>query len=181
MYFDGVTVERDQAVEMRDGTLLRADVYRPERSGRYPVLLHRTPYNKAGAQSGVFQHPAWYARQGYIVVVQDTRGRFASQGNFEPYRDEGDDGFDSIAWAARVGQSTGKVGTYGFSYAGANQLLAAAKRPSALACASIGCAGADFFDGWTYRGGALQLAFIISWTLQALAGADEPANRIGRP
>ncbi len=172
MDFDGVSVQRDLAVEMRDGTVLRADVYRPRRPGPHPVLVLRTPYNKVGAQSGVFGHPAWYARHGYIVAVQDTRGRFASDGTFEPYRHEAEDGFDTIAWAAELSGSTGRVGTYGFSYAGANQLLTAILEPPALACAAVGCAGGDFFDGWTYRGGALQLAFIISWTLQALAGPD---------
>jgi predicted acyl esterase len=81
----GVTVERDVAAVMRDGITLRADVYRPETPGEYPVLVQRTPYNKVIAQNICFQHPAWYARQGYIVVVQDTRGRFASDGEFNPY------------------------------------------------------------------------------------------------
>jgi putative CocE/NonD family hydrolase len=172
MYLGGVVLECDRPVPMSDGTILRADIYRPERPGRYPVLLQRTPYNKATAQTGVYQHPAWYARQGYIVVIQDTRGRFASGGSFEPYRDEARDGADTIGWAAQVDGSTGKVGTFGFSYAGANQLLAAQRKPAGLVCASVGCAGTDFFDGWTYRGGALQLAFILSWSLQALAGPD---------
>jgi putative CocE/NonD family hydrolase len=172
MTFGDVRLERDQPATMADGVVLRADVYRPERQGQYPVLLQRTPYNKRIAQMGVYQHPAWYARRGYIVVVQDTRGRFASDGRFEPYRDEGQDGAESIAWAASLQGSTGKVGTFGFSYAGANQLLAAVQQPPALACAAVGSAGSDFFDGWTYRGGALQLAFVISWTLQALAGPE---------
>lgn len=172
MDFAGATLERDCPVPMRDGTILRADVYRPASGGRHPVLLLRTPYNKATAQSGVYEHPAWYARQGYVVVVQDTRGRFASAGAFEPYRREGEDGADTIAWAAELGGGNGRVGTFGFSYAGANQLLAAQAKPPGLACAVVGCAGADFFDGWTYRGGALQLAFILSWTLGALAIPD---------
>jgi uncharacterized protein len=185
MTFAGVRLERDQPARMTDGAILRADIYRPSEDGRYPVLLLRTPYNKRFAQTGVYQHPTWYARRGYIVVVQDTRGRFASDGIFEPYRDEAQDGADSVAWAAGLEGSTGKVGTFGFSYAGANQLLAAAKRPPGLACAAVGCAGTDFFDGWTYRGGALQLAFVISWTVQALAlpeamrrGDTKQANRI---
>ena len=158
----------------------------PGEDGRYPVLLQRTPYNKRSAQTGVYQHPAWYARRGYIVAVQDTRGRFASDGIFEPYRDEAHTGCaDQLAWTGQSLVIDGKVGTFGFSYAGANQLLAAAKRPPGLACAAVGCAGSDFFDGWTYLGGALQLAFVISWTVQALAlpeamrrGDTKQANRI---
>lgn len=172
MDFVGVSLDRNCPVPMTDGTLLRADVYRPSAPGRFPVLLLRTPYDKTTAQSGVYEHPSWYARQGYVVVVQDTRGRFASSGSFEPYRWESEDGADTIEWAAQLKGANGKVGTYGFSYSGASQLLAAQKRPSGLVCAAIGCAGADFFDGWTYRGGALQLAFVLSWTLGALAIPD---------
>jgi putative CocE/NonD family hydrolase len=168
----GVTVERDRPIAMRDGTVLVADIYRPADSGRYPVLLQRTPYNKSFAQTGVYQHPAWYARHGYVVIVQDTRGRFASEGTFEPYRHEARDGADTIAWATTLEGTTGKVATYGFSYAGSSQLLAAGESPCGLAAAAVGCSGSDFYDGWTYRGGALQLAFVISWTLQALAGPD---------
>ena len=172
MDLGGVVVERDLAAPMRDGVVLRADVYRPSGLGEYPVLMQRTPYDKRFAQTGVYQHPAWYARQGYIVIVQDVRGRFASDGVFDPYRHEALDGFDSIAWAASLQGSSGKVGTFGFSYAGVCQLMAAALRPPALAAAAVGMAGSDFYDGWTYRGGALQLAFILSWTVQALAPPD---------
>jgi predicted acyl esterase len=76
----GVTVQRDHPVPMRDGVTLAADLYCPNGVHEpLPVLLQRTPYNKRFAQTGVYQHPAWYARQGYVVVVQDTRGRFASE------------------------------------------------------------------------------------------------------
>lgn len=176
MQFGDVQIERDSPVPMRDGTILRADIYRPPSKGPHPVLLQRTPYNKATAQTGVYQHPVWYAQQDYIVVVQDTRGRFASDGAFEPYRHEGNDGADTIAWASELEGSTGKVGTFGFSYAGSNQLLAAGRKPKGLTCAAIGCAGTEFYDGWTYRGGALQLAFVISWTMQAL-GVPEALRR----
>ncbi len=171
-YIGDVTLERDRPATMRDGTILRADVYRPRGPGPYPVLLQRTPYNKMFAQTCVYQHPAWYARHVYVVVVQDVRGRFASDGRFDPYRHEAEDGADTIAWAASLEAVTGRVGTFGCSYAGANQLLAAGQAPPALACSVVGCAGDDFYDGWTYRGGALQLGFVISWILQALAGPD---------
>ncbi len=71
-----------------------------------PILIQRTPYNKLFAQTGVYQHPAWYARHGYVVVVQDTRGRFASGGDFEPYAHEAEDGADTIGWAAALPNST---------------------------------------------------------------------------
>ena len=98
----GVTVERDVAAPMRDGTLLRADVYRPEGPGTFPVLVNRTPYDKRVAQGITYQHPAWYARQGYVVVVQDSRGRWASEGDWYPFLHEAQDGFDTVEWAARL-------------------------------------------------------------------------------
>ncbi len=101
----GVTVQRDHPVPMRDGVTLAADVYRPSGVREpLPVLLQRTPYNKRFAQTGVYQHPAWYARHGFVVVVQDTRGRFASEGAFEPYAREAEDGADTIGWAAALAQ-----------------------------------------------------------------------------
>jgi putative CocE/NonD family hydrolase len=171
-YLGGVTVERDVAGRMRDGTLLRADVYRPEQEGEYPVLLQRTPYDKTVAQQIVYQHPAWYARRGYVVVVQDPRGRFTSDGEFRPYLDEATDTADTIAWAATLPGTTGRVATYGFSYPGANQLLGSAEQPAELACIAPGFTGNDFYDGWTYVGGAFSLAFIVSWVQPLLALPD---------
>lgn len=168
----GVTLERDVPVPMRDGVVLRADVYRPETPGSHPVLLQRNPYGKAWAQGIVFQHPAWYARHGYIVVVQDTRGRFASDGAFEPYRNEARDGADTIRWASALPGANGQVGTFGFSYAGATQLLAAAEQPGGLRCCAPGFTSSDFYDGWTYVGGALSQAFLISWVVSTLAPGD---------
>ena len=168
----GVTLERDLPATMRDGTVLRSDVYRPEEPGTFPVLVMRTPYSKTSGQGLVYQHPAWYARQGYIVAVQDTRGRFASDGRFDPHRFESEDGADTIRWASKLTGSNGKVATYGFSYAGALQLLAAAERPAELVCCAPGFTNDDFYDGWTYVGGAFNHAFIISWVVQQLAIAD---------
>jgi uncharacterized protein len=167
-----VVVQKGVAVPMRDGTVLRADVYRPPAPGRYPALLLRTPYDKAVAQQVTYRHPAHYARHGYLVVVQDVRGRYASAGAFAPYRHEAADGADTIAWAAGLDGCTGRVGTYGFSYAGASQLLAAADRPAALSCAAPAFTSSDFYDDWTYVGGALNQAFVVSWVVQMLAVPD---------
>lgn len=165
----GVDVEHDVPVPMRDGTVLRADVYRPTKGADHPVLLQRTPYDKRFAQNFVYQHPAWYARQGYVVVVEDVRGRYASDGSFYPGRNEGTDGADTIAWAAGLPGTNGRVGSYGFSYPGMVQLQAAAEQPPALACAVPAFTGGDFYDGWTYQGGAFNHAFAISWVIQFLA------------
>jgi hypothetical protein len=127
-----VRVERDIAVPMRDGVVLRADVYRPERTGRFPVLVYRTPYGKHLAAESYQIHRKAVARN-YVVVLQDVRGRYASDGRFDPYRQEGADGFDTIEWAARQPWSNGVVGTYGLSYPGAVQWLAAMEAPPSLA------------------------------------------------
>ena len=81
-----VRKEANVPAKMRDGTILYADIYRPVEAGTYPVLLIRLPYNKAFAQSFVYGPPEWYAAQCYIVVSQDVRGQFASQGTFYPFR-----------------------------------------------------------------------------------------------
>ena len=95
---------------MRDGTVLYADLYTPLAEGQFPVLLMRLPYNKAGAQSFVYGSPEWYAAQCYIVVIQDVRGQYRSEGTFYPFRDEMADGYDTVEWAAQLPQSSGKVG-----------------------------------------------------------------------
>lgn len=171
-WLGGVGVERNVGAAMRDGTVLRADVYRPEAPGTYPVLLQRTPYDKTVAQQITYQHPAWYARQGYIVVVQDPRGRFASDGEFRPFHDEAFDTADTIAWCAGLDGSSGQVATYGFSYPGANQLLGAAEQPAGLRTLVPGFTGDDFYEDWTYVGGAFNLAFIVSWVEPLLALPD---------
>ncbi|MEV0006069.1 CocE/NonD family hydrolase, partial [Micromonospora sp. NPDC050980] len=165
-------MERDLPVPMPDGVVLRADVYRPPGPGPFPVLLMRTPYDKTVAQSVAYRHPVWLARHGYLVVVQDVRGRYASGGDFEPYHQEADDGAATVEWAAALTGADGRVGTYGFSYGGAVQLLAAAARPRGLVCAAPAFTSSDFFDDWTYVGGAFNNAFIISWVMQMLALPD---------
>ena len=96
-----VTVERDVGCRLSDGTILRADVYRPAREVSLPVLLMRLPYGKttAGANWG-YAHPGWYASHGYVVAVQDVRGRYASDGEFTPFAHEASDGYESVEWAA---------------------------------------------------------------------------------
>ncbi len=159
-----VIVERDAECRLRDGTTLRADVYRPAAESELPVLLMRMPYGKTtGGANWGYAHPAWYASHGYVVAVQDVRGRHASDGEFTPFVDESDDGYDSVEWAAGLRGSNGKVGMYGFSYPGATQLLAAVSQPPSLAAIAPGFTASQFYDGWTYSGGALSLASIGAW------------------
>jgi len=161
----GVWVERNVPCRVRDGTTLMADVYRPEGEGPFPVILIRLPYDKTQSENVAYSHPSWYARHGYIVVCQDTRGRYASEGEWYPFLHEAEDGYDTIEWAARLPGANGRVGMYGFSYAGATQLLPATLRPPSLVTICPVMTGSQYYEGWTYNQGALALAFAASWAL----------------
>ena len=119
------------AVPMRDGVILRATVLRPDTAGRFPTLIYRTPYSATEAITD-YTIFARAVSQGYAVVVQDVRGRYRSGGEFLPYQQEGTDGYDTIEWAAAQPWSTGAVGSYGLSYPGAVQWLAAVESPPHL-------------------------------------------------
>jgi putative CocE/NonD family hydrolase len=161
--------EADIAARMRDGTMLLADIYRPVEVGSYPVILMRLPYDKEAAQTYVYARPEVYASHCYIVVIQDVRGQYASEGEFYPFRDEAFDGYDTVEWAAGLPDSTGKVGMYGFSYVGATQWLAATRKPPHLVAIAPTHTASDYYDGWTYEGGAFSLAFEESWPLTSIA------------
>jgi putative CocE/NonD family hydrolase len=154
-----VKVERGLRVKMRDGVELRADVYRPDQDGRFPTLLQRTPYDR----KGVADQAQALAAAGYLVVVQDVRGRFDSAGEFYPFRHEADDGFDTVAWAAARPESNGRVGMFGGSYVGATQMLAASAQPPALVAIFPYITASEYYENWTYQGGALMRYFASSW------------------
>lgn len=168
-----VTVERDVPVTMRDGVVLAADVYRPSGSGEFPVLIERTPYNKAESSETKFGAGEYYAARGYACVIQDVRGRFGSNGDFYPFRDDGDgerrDGYDTVEWAAEQPWSNGKIGTIGGSYSGATQYRMLSARPPHLVAQFIRQSSSDYSNEWVYRNGALELAFNLSWTTRHTA------------
>jgi putative CocE/NonD family hydrolase len=170
----GVIVERDVWIPMRDGVSMQADVWRPAAGGRYPVLLQRTPYNRADSFAVIVNagiEPLRAVADGFVVVISDTRGRFGSQGRFDPFRTEADDGYDTVQWLAGQPYSNGRIGMYGASYYGATQLLAATARPPALLAIAPQVTASDYHDTWTYQGGALQLGFTVFWSL-GLAAAE---------
>ncbi|NMG08249.1 CocE/NonD family hydrolase [Brasilonema sp. UFV-L1] len=150
----------------RDGVRLDADIYRPDTDGEFPVLLMRQPYGRAIASTVVYAHPTWYASHGYIVVIQDVRGRGTSQGNFQLFTHEIEDGEDTVNWAANLRGSTGEVGMYGFSYQGMTQLYAAAAKPSALKTICPAMIGYDLYTDWAYEGGAFCLQSNLAWAIQ---------------
>ncbi|HIL89575.1 MAG: CocE/NonD family hydrolase [bacterium] len=158
-------------VPMSDGLSLVADCWRPTGDEQVPVLLMRLPYGRSVASTPVLPHPAWFARRGYAVVIQDSRGRGDSEGQFRPFLDEARDGAETIEWAAALPFSDGQVATYGFSYQGINQLYAAAERPEGLrAIAPMMCCP-DPYEGWTYYAGVPRWSFISLWAAQ-LAGQE---------
>jgi uncharacterized protein len=165
-----VVVEKNVAAGMRDGAVLRADVYRPAAPGRYPVLLQRTPYNKEmWPLTAATLDPVRAAAGGFVVVIQDVRGRWASDGEgFSPYLHEVSDGADTVAWAAALPSSNGRVGTYGVSYAGATAWHAALEAPAGLGALSPTTAPNDFFCDHLWRGGAFLLGTLAMWSLQAI-------------
>lgn len=155
-----VAIQQGVSAEMRDGVSLVADVYRPVSDEVFPVLLERTPYNRT-----VEVQPAnELAAHGYIVVIQDTRGRYASGGEFYPFRNESADGYDTVEWAAKLAQSNGKVGMFGGSYVGATQMLAAMAVPPHLVSIFPYVTASEYYDGWTYQNGAWMQWFSSSWT-----------------
>jgi uncharacterized protein len=169
-----VTIERDVAMRMRDGVTLYADVYRPAEGGPHPVFLINHPYDKRGALSNFgFAHPSWYARHGYVVVAQDSRGRYSSEGTFYPFLNEADDLCDTIALARQLPGADGRVATYGFSYPGLSQLLAAQRKPEGLVTVCPAFTASSPFQEWFYTQGAFSLAFAASWAMfLALDEAD---------
>jgi putative CocE/NonD family hydrolase len=155
---------------MRDGTVLRADIYRPDAGGKFPILLKRTPYDKSVAvRRTAYLDPIRAASHGYAVVIQDVRGRYASDGDFSPFFQEIDDGYDTVEWCAGQPYSSGRVGMFGRSYHGATQWLAACQAPAALQAIYPGITASDYHEGWTYQGGAACWGFLLSWATNALA------------
>jgi uncharacterized protein len=156
-----ITIDYDVPVRMTDGAILLADVLRPGLSGRYPVILVRTPYGKLAMPTA---DTLAAVRAGYVVVIQDVRGSPSSHHPFRPFAHEAEDGAVSIEWAASQEWSNGAVGMAGGSYVGATQLLAAIRSPPALRVIAPDITPAEYYNGWAYEGGAFQLAFALSWS-----------------
>jgi putative CocE/NonD family hydrolase len=161
-----VTVEFDVPARMRDGVTLRANVYRPHGDGPWPVLLTRLPYGKDVPEMMLWLDPVQTAAKGFMVVVQDTRGRFRSEGEWIPLHFERADGYDTVEWAAKLPGANGRVGMYGASYLGHVQWMAAAEQPPSLAAIAPGFVATDFLNGLFSRGGAMEIGIAVLWTLQ---------------
>jgi putative CocE/NonD family hydrolase len=171
-------IEFDRRVPMRDGIELSADIYRPRAEGRFPVVLLRTPYNKAGR--GSLEQGRRFSSHGYVYIAMDVRGRGDSDGHFVPYRNDGRDGYDAIEWAAVQPWSSGKVGTIGKSYdAGAEWLAAVQQPPHLTAMASLATVGDPGTDIFITGPTGLPTPTMVSWyhfvagrVLQGMAAID---------
>lgn len=157
-----------------DGVRLDADVWTPiGGKGPWPVLLMRQAYGRRLGSALCYAHPAWYASHGFLVVIQDVRGRGSSEGLFKAFEHEARDGVEAIAWAASLPGANGRVGLYGFSYQGTNQLLAAAGRPPALGAMAPAMIGWDMATDWASEDGATRLASNVGWGIQMAAGTAQ--------
>ncbi|MFJ8539340.1 CocE/NonD family hydrolase [Streptomyces sp. NPDC093591] len=170
-----IQIEFDVPAEMRDGTVLRADVYRPGGPGPWPVLLSRLPYGKQTPMMTSMLDPLAAARRGFMVVIQDTRGRFASEGEWDPFTYEESDGYDTVRWAAALPGANGSVGMIGGSYFGNTQWMAALSKPPELKAIAPMVTWSDPDDGLWTRGGAIELGLTVPWSL--LQGADTLMRR----
>jgi uncharacterized protein len=154
----------DVPVPLADGLTSRADLYLPEDDLRHPVLLARSPYGKVLTNKELdLLNPLRAARRGYVVVIQDCRGRLSGEGDFTPFVDEGRDGVAAVDWCANQPWSDGRVGLWGMSYFGATQLLAAAEAPPALVAMAPAITASRYDEGWFFEGGVLRQAFAQSW------------------
>ncbi|MDQ0675217.1 putative CocE/NonD family hydrolase [Pseudarthrobacter siccitolerans] len=150
---------------MGDGTVLRSTVYRPaDDTESFPVLLTRTPYGRDLAVNSAYFNPTTVAAAGYVVIMQDCRGRFGSDGEFNPSVNEASDGAETVEWAARLPYSNGKVGMWGRSYFAETQWRAAQEAPAPLRALALGVsAGGSANNGALYRGGAHEYGSRLSW------------------
>jgi uncharacterized protein len=161
-----VKPKKTTSMYTRDGIRLDADIYYPDSISNFPILLMRQPYGREIASTIVYAHPTWYAAQGYIVVIQDVRGRGTSQGEFKLFAHEIEDGEDTVNWAANLPGSNGNVGMYGFSYQGMTQIYAALNKPPALKTICPAMIGYDLYDDWAYEGGAFCFQTNLAWAIQ---------------
>ncbi len=168
----------DVTVPMRDGTILRADIWLPSAEGRFPTLVYRTPYGKQFAAKEWTTFDKAVAH-GYAIVIQDVRGRYASDGEFVPYQNEGKDGYDTIEWAAKQPWSDGSIGTFGLSYPGAVQWLAAVETPphlKAMVPAMTFSTPRNFF----YSGGLFDGSW-LEWTFRNIAPDARKRKKLPGP
>jgi putative CocE/NonD family hydrolase len=168
----GVITQNDVPITMRDGIVLRGNVYRPNKPGRYPVIITQTPYNKTGPLASA---DTYLVTRGYVHVVVDVRGTGASQGSWDSFGpSEQKDGTEIVAWARHRSWSTGRIGLFGASYMAITQLVTAAQRPPGLKAIFPIVPSADSYRDITFSGGQINVSFIPLWLGLVTGGALVP-------
>jgi putative CocE/NonD family hydrolase len=176
-----VEVDRDVPMALRDGVRLVADVYRPALNGRtveqaWPVLVERTPYDKS--RTAMVTTARYFARRGYVVVIQDVRGRYGSDGDWWAFVDEGEDGFDTVEWIATRSWCDGRIGTIGLSYSASNQSALASLAPPHLRAMFVSQGMSNYHTVGMRQGGALEGRFFISWFMLGARSKEARADRV---
>ena len=180
--FEAMQVEKNLMVPMRDGVMMATDIYRPAMNGepvetKLPLLLQRTPYGKTGQR--LIAIAQFFARNGYVVALQDDRGTYDSEGVQYKYIGMGRDGYDAIEWLAKLLYTDGQVGMWGTSYAAHTQATAAILKPPHLKTLVLNQGGVQ--NGWDHKirnHGAFELAQQIGWAFSQLAAqSNHPAAK----
>lgn len=154
--YDKIIIKKNVAVPMRDGVRLRANVYRPKAEGKFPVILTRLPYGKDEYYCWMPAIGKFWAKKGYVFIAQDVRGKFCSEGEFEPLKNEVDDGYDTLEWIAGQPWCDGNIGMEGESYFGYTSWAGAVSGNPNLKCISPMNTAMDFY-AVTFQNGALTL------------------------
>ncbi|MEO7447305.1 MAG: CocE/NonD family hydrolase, partial [Humibacillus sp.] len=170
-----VHVERDLAVPMRDGTVLRTDHWVPESpTPGAPVLLTRTPYGREGVEA----EARTFAERGHHVVVQSCRGHFGSGGDFVPFFDEASDGLDAVAWVEAQAWFTGRIHTYGGSYVGLTQWALTDALPASVEAMVIAISARSFVDSIVHHGGGFGMETAVTWNVVLASMEDSPLSQV---
>jgi putative CocE/NonD family hydrolase len=156
-----VVMEANVRVLVRDGITLATDIYRPDAPGKFPAILQRTPYNRANALPR--GDARWYAERGYVVVLQDVRGTYDSDGAFYAFRSEADDGYGTDEWLGKQPWFDGSLGTMGGSYVGYTQWAQAVRGSRYLKAMAMTVTTPDIYANWIYADGALHYGFDLPW------------------
>ena len=174
-----VAIRKNVMIPMRDGVKLAADIYLPATGanmaeGQFPVILERTPYDKTAPRQ--VTNMKYYARRGYVGVIQDVRGRFESEGEWYAFAKEAPDGFDTVQWLGVQPWSDGKVGTMGGSYAGSDQSALATMNPSHLSTMIVAVGASNYYHGSMRQNGALEQRFMVYAFRMAMTSKEAIAD-----
>ncbi|MCF8069229.1 MAG: CocE/NonD family hydrolase [Desulfobacterales bacterium] len=160
---ESIAIEKNISVEMRDGTILYADIYKPEKDGKFPTILTRMPYGKEEYYCYMPAIGKFWAGKGFAYVAQDVRGKYASTGNWEPFINEKNDGFDTVEWIAGQPWCSGNIGMMGESYYGYTCWAAAVANPPYLTCIAPSTTSMDIHNNWIYNNGAFCMQTMGVW------------------